>query len=516
LNGSVSVTQFAPAGPTITGVTTGAYSIAAGAADIVDNVSFNSNNAAEGLYLGQISITHNDTDPGNPSPRVNDIEFFVFDIFFCPEDEILKTGVASPGVLHMAVESNGRFAEQGVNGTLWRYNDSSLAVVDGSFLLAKGTDVFNQYAPDQNNWGGHGLRAQSDLCIDTTGYGVGSKPYAMAGAYMTTTDSIMGVNMSWYFPQNTTVGENEFVIVNYQIFPGPSWVDDGKPAINDIATGMIADIELYPGQGLSRLGLDTVQTGNHNHALIDGGRPNLAYVRGTNKAGLTIVDPGGPAAPNDAERFRAGISVASGMEGAYIGNFGTDLTNGASDAFLYNILQNVLGADIGETADTDLYVLAAFDRDINYTATPAGPGAFFHPSTVASHFVVFASDTIDDDSFKATIDLAQGLIDAGGVPFTKCAVCPCVYDAGCDGVTSVVDVTHVVNGAFRNILVDPSLAQNPNQACCHFDSRDVNADGVISVLDVTMTVDVAFRNKQYLTSTTPSFVDPCTKWREWN
>jgi len=513
------------------------YSIAPGA-DPIDKVVRMTSGATQGLYTGAISVSHNGTDPLNPSPRVYPISFFVFDEFFCPEEEVLKSGVNSPGSLALHVESSGRIGAQDLEARLWRYSDSSFSVSDASFLLAYGTQapgdttVFLKFMDRASN-GQDGFRAQSEFLIDTAGYagdllvGTGTVPadprkWAFGGSYMATKDSVVGISMSWYFPQDTAL--DEAIIVNYLVFPGPYYGPGHAPytgaSISGVTTGLIADLDQVPAQ---RNPLDTAQDGTNNDAFFDDGR-KMVYVAAKNKGGYV------PSGTNTCARFRTGIAAPSGWEGGYIGGFGQDLdiAEGPTDQRLYDIMQIVVDGDIG-VDDTDLYTLTAFDKGA--TLAPVA-SLTYRTTTVLSYTAVFASDTISDVSFKATVDEAVALVNAGSLPFTAnantadgCAICPCRFDPACDGATDVLDVVHVVGGAFRNIIPDPSVLgtvaagdERPSMAGCNFDSRDVDASGVIDVLDVVKTVGVAFRNINFRTATTgaPSFVDPCTKFKEWN
>ncbi len=516
----IALTDF-PGLPTlsITGHALGAYSIPAGDPDIYMTVNMASNNAAEGLYLGQISITHNAATLENPSPRIYPIEFFVFDEFYCPQDVLLKTGVpsfASPGSLQLKVESSGRFASQHEEGGLWRHSDSSSSFFDASLLMAHGTQgptdtiVFLRFFDRLSNGQG-GLRSQSELCVDTVSYTHGSefRPYATAGAYMTTRDSVLGINMSWYFPQDQNA--DEVVIVNYLVFPGPKFTGG---TISGVATGLLADLDVLPAQ---RHPIDTMQSGATNHGLGDNPR-NLAYARGVNRPGTT------PDAVNTAERFRAGIAVpsASDFNGAYIGNNADNqIGGGPNEGWLYQLLQYVSGVEVGETADTDLYMMVGFERGQSYTSSgttwPASQ-AKYRSTTVRSFTAILAADTISDPSFKAKVDAAAALVNSG--TFDGCAICPCRYDPACDGSATVLDVTHVVGGAFRNVVADPAILgsgglgdDHPNQAGCNFDSRDVDANGKLDVLDVLKVIDVAFREVPVTANN--SFVDPCARWKDW-
>ena len=66
----------------------GSYYIPVGGAPLVMTVTMDATGLSEGLYFGEIQVTHNDTS--QTSPRVFPIAFYVAEEFFCPEDVILQ------------------------------------------------------------------------------------------------------------------------------------------------------------------------------------------------------------------------------------------------------------------------------------------------------------------------------------------------------------------------------------------------------------------------------------------
>lgn len=482
LSGVLSLTDF-PGAPTLSIPGTGAYSIIAGDPDIVKTVTMSAGAAAEGLYTGSISITHNAATPQNPSPRVYPVEFFVFNEFFCPEDEILKTGVASPGSLALTVESNGRFGSQIEEGQLWRHVDSSSSIFDASLLIAHGTQgapdtvVFHRFFDRASN-GQNGFRAQSELDIDTSAYGSGSG-YACATASMSTRDSVVGIDVEWVFPQAPSL--DEVVLVKYT-------VKRHKPAVavTNLAIGILADLDAIPASYLG-----SIQLGATNKPGSDGSR-NLIWVGGADTAGHTI------AGNVTATRFRGGVAVsdaaawdapAGGFQGAIVGNNVADIQpgGGPSDGFLYQNLLNLSGIDLYSVADTDLYAMIAIDRGISLGA-----------SDTREYVMVWASDTISEASFKAKIDAGLALV---ATSFPQCSGCLCVMwgDVNKSGAIDVLDVTNVIDRAFRGVA--PTL-----DAGCPAQRQDVNNSGAIDVLDVTAIIDVAFRGQP---AAPPRIVNPC-------
>lgn len=64
--------------------------------------------------------------------------------------------------------------------------------------------------------------------------------------------------------------------------------------------------------------------------------------------------------------------------------------------------------------------------------------------------------------------------------------CPCAADPQCDGVHDVVDVTSIINAAFR---AGATISDNG----CGFFRQDVDCSGSVDVLDIVTSVGVAFR-----------------------
>jgi hypothetical protein len=69
---------------------------------------------------------------------------------------------------------------------------------------------------------------------------------------------------------------------------------------------------------------------------------------------------------------------------------------------------------------------------------------------------------------------------------TSACDCPCAADPQCDGVHDIVDVTSIINAAFR---AGATISDNG----CGFFRQDVNCSGAVDILDVVTSVGVAFR-----------------------
>jgi hypothetical protein len=227
----------------------GIYNIAAGGADYNGDVDMDATGLAQGVYTANIRVSHNDTTKPD-TVRIFPIEFFVVNNFFCPQEEILRTNVTSPGVLWMEVESNGRFAAAAQGGLL-RIKDSSYVFEEGSLAIAHGTPTtdtvvfhrfFNRFPEDA---GQRGYRALANLAFDTAAYTSGAG-HVTATALMCTKDSLIGVDAKWYFPQHADSAN--FVVVQYTVRNRTDQLAVGHPqrntTLNNILIGLWNDVDV--------------------------------------------------------------------------------------------------------------------------------------------------------------------------------------------------------------------------------------------------------------------------------
>ncbi|HSG99700.1 MAG TPA: hypothetical protein VLB27_06605, partial [candidate division Zixibacteria bacterium] len=230
LEGEITVTAGAvwlstlPSGP---------YQVSGGRNDFAIDLNLSAAALAEGLYAGEIQITHNDTT--QPSPLVVPVDFFVVDDFHCPEGAIVKTGVNGNSVLSLETRSDGRIGAPDFYGGLWRDEGHSRAIFDASLLVAHGnqtpdTIVYHRFYRESDP-GQYGLKALGDLVIDTADYSTGAG-FAHATVQMTTADSSLGVDVIWSFPQRPDSAN--FVIAKYRLS------NRTETTISDIALGVIA------------------------------------------------------------------------------------------------------------------------------------------------------------------------------------------------------------------------------------------------------------------------------------
>jgi hypothetical protein len=78
--------------------------------------------------------------------------------------------------------------------------------------------------------------------------------------------------------------------------------------------------------------------------------------------------------------------------------------------------------------------------------------------------------------------------------------CLCHADPICDSIIDILDVSQIVNVAFRN---EPAIP-DPGAQCAYF-TTDVDCSNATDILDVTRVVNVAFRNG----NPAEEFCNPC-------
>jgi len=441
----------------------------------------------EGLYVGNIRITHD--DPSQPTPHTIPVAFFVSSTFYCPEDQILRTSVASPGVLSLEVGTDGRFGHPDPQGGLWRHADSSKSIFDASLLIAHGvqdpdTVVYHRFY-ERSDPGQYGFRPLEPLQVDTTAYGWGSG-YALATANMTTRDSLLNVRASWFFPQSPDSAD--FVIVKYTVS------NQSLSPINDIAVAIWADLNVVTGATwLELVQLDADNYGYYHAPL------NLVYQYGYD-------DPWGYQSDyfETSERYSGGITYIAGrdyggdglpfaleeisLRGGVHDNRENTLPGGPSSGFMYDRIVGAPGVVIVEPPD-----YRDSSRNL-YTYITLDQGLTLEPGAEQVYVIGLVSDTLEHYAYGPAPTKrfgASGLDDvvqrawSWAEANTFCN-CPCRSDPQCDGITNVLDVVTAVDVAFRGQTPTVDLG-------CPFPRTDVTCDRVTNVLDVVHFVNVAFR-----------------------
>lgn len=166
----------------------------------------------------------------------------------------------------------------------------------------------------------------------------------------------------------------------------------------------------------------------------------------------------------------------------------------------------LFAAQAGPDIDLDWKSTSAADFDYYWVYRDTVPGFAVAPgkrigSTSDTNFVDNAPPNASGVYYKVS---AVDFSGNEGVPSTEASAsacaCDCHADPACDGLTDILDVTQVINVAFRNgtIIADPDASCPPH-------TTDVDCNGLTDVFDVVRIVNVAFRNGNPATE----FCQPC-------
>lgn len=509
-------------------MTTGAYTVNAGAAANVRTVTLSAaappQSTTEGLYQETIRITHN--DPNKVSPRDIPVDFFVFDEFYCPEFLTLNTGwlwlrVSNVEEITATQDDRGGLARlrPGVGDTSWSIYDGSLLIGDPASL--PDTLVYMHFDNDcQLCNDNEGFRALGNLEVDTAAYGSGAGA-ATAFAKQTTSDSTLGVDVTYIFPQHTDSAN--FVLIKYKVY------NRTGSAINDLVVGQGVDFDVTPGTDQG-----TVQPGSQNtgHLVTN---YNMVYQQGVDTAGHVIVGD------NTATRYKGGMSVVSataaprgwvapndpwlfGRPGGYFhqGYLFDEMTKPGFELFppnepdpeedLHSVVVFDQNADISPTG-SKLYVLALVSSDVgNGDATDLTNSAkkAWKYCFGWADFVTLDSlpnNTSATYNYHAVGSHADGLGGGcTGCVFTEVADAGNKFSraGGCDGTITfngagVSDATFEATyrvatpcGGYQEDCVIKVVVGTGGVSCdCPFEA-DLDGNGFIDATDLAFVIDIVF------------------------
>jgi hypothetical protein len=97
------------------------------------------------------------------------------------------------------------------------------------------------------------------------------------------------------------------------------------------------------------------------------------------------------------------------------------------------------------------------------------------------------------------VKMGLGFWYGAGQATSPCA-CQCAHDPQCDGHPDILDVSRIINVAFRDGAPIPD-----SSATCPFKTTDVDCSGATDILDVSKMINVAFRDG----SPSVNFCNPC-------
>jgi hypothetical protein len=331
--------------------------------------------SGEGLYQDIIRITHD--DPSAPSPHDIPVDFFVFDEFYCPEFITLNTGWLWLEVSNVERQANQSSEDGGLSR---RATDTSYSIYDASLIIGvppnPDTLVFRNIFGTGN--GQPGFRALGNLIIDTSAYGSNTGA-ATATAAQTTSDSTMGVDVTYVFPQDPD--SCEFVLIKYKL------TNRTASTINGIVVGQAQDFDVIP----SLHNVDSIQIGSQNTGHLAATPYNLIYQQGVDTVNHV------PVGDRTATRFKGGITAIQDFQAprAWIAPndpwlFGrTQNGGGFSEGYLYDQMTKT-GFELFDPVDPDpeedLHAVMVMEQGVN-----------LGPNDVKRYLIGYVSSTVGND-----------------------------------------------------------------------------------------------------------------------
>ena len=451
-------------------------------------VAMSATGLTEGIYTGEIRIDHN--AESNVNPMFLAIEFRVDNDYMCADTVILRTAVASPGVLQLKISSDGRHGYSNYAG-LYRDTDGSWSLYDGTLVLAYGaqtpdtTTYFHVYGPGGGDPGARGFIAKSALIVDTSAYGTGSGNATVTYS-MQTKDEVLDIGVAWYFPQDPDSAD--FVLARYVVKN-----ISGSP-ISNVVVGQYDDFDVTPGTLFTSY-QDAVH--NHGHYVPE---DNLIYQFGYTIPGMATNPPLGL-----AERYSAGVAYLAGRDYAGLGlpfqntqvalrggtgdlrGFTPLFFGGAVSGYLYDKLVGSANVTIWEgmpdaDSSSDLFTYMCLDQGLSLA-----------PGQAQSYVIAFVCDTLTHPDMPPkhaalaglaeVVDMAAAWATNYGI-FESCA-CPNQGDIEPDGFLTALDLSACIDVLFAG---DPDIQDEG----CPSPRFDLDCDGFSTALDLSILIDHLF------------------------
>ncbi|HEX9751353.1 MAG TPA: hypothetical protein VGB22_08745 [candidate division Zixibacteria bacterium] len=484
LNGSIMVTQGAswlsvtPSGP---------FEIADIDPAEAFTLTLDAGALTEGLYVGEVQIVHDDDSVA--SPIILPINFFVVDEFYCPEELLLGSAKASPGVLSLQVASTGRFGAPDVQGGLFRFPGGSSSIGDASLLIAHGsqspdTVVYHRFGGNMSDPGQLGFRPLADLEVDTSAYGTG-QGYASARVEMTTRDSLLKIELKWCAPQHPDSAD--FIAADIRITNRSDEPGSLLQTLDQIVAALWIDFDILDGGAVGS------QRGADNQGEY-WGDSNLIYQYGFDTAGHA------GSFFQSTQRFSGGVTYIAGrdaagtpfffeaapLHGGIRANTENQTGGGPSSGLMYSRIVGTPGitfALIDPGSSQDRYTYLTLDQNLTLSPGASSRYVIALVSDTLQHFAYSpAPGEPDDAGLHAAVQKAW----AWAYSNLGCN-CPNLGDPVLDGLVNIFDVVKSVDVAFRAALP-------PQSPVCPYEDTDVTCDGMTNVFDVVAFVDVAFRS----------------------
>ena len=393
--------------------------------------------ATEGLYTAKITFTYE-----GPTSFDVPVEFYVFNSFFLPQDQAIRTAL-----VRMNVNQAGRNSHQEVGRMFYSFADQQEPFYDGSLVLGNSAANLSWLIfegggnlPTTSNPFGY-LYALSNTVYDSTG----NPDYRFATGKGTNRDSTLGFSVTWYAPKHPD--SSTFIIAAYNLYKGTK---NPTGTVSNLTVAYAADIDVVDDSSNNVGGFDTGRETVYQRGQYAPNDLRFAGVRGVRKSNTAVT--GGFVWENDVTVYPLG---------------------GYENDTLWNKLQAVTGfTTTDSTEDLNSVLTIARGASINGSANDTLSFAVLFVGTNGVQSLT---------NFQSQLDKARawlcGHVYAGS---PACANCLC-GDADNSGAFTISDAVRLINYIFAG-------GAPPAQPCL----GDADGSGSITISDAVRLINYIF------------------------
>ncbi|MGB5105426.1 MAG: dockerin type I repeat-containing protein [Candidatus Zixiibacteriota bacterium] len=393
--------------------------------------------ATEGYYSATITFTYE-----GPTSFDVPVEFYVFNSFFLPQDQAIRTSL-----VRMNVNQAGRNSHQETGRMFFSFNDGLEPFYDGSLVLGNSAASLSWLifegggnVPSASNPFGY-LYALSNTTYDSTG----NANYRFASGKGTNRDSTLGFSVTYYAPKHPD--SSTFIAAVYKLYKGAK---NPSGSVTNLTVAYAADIDVPDDSSDNIGGADASRQTIYQKGRYAPDDLRFAGVRGVIKNGSPVT--GGFNWENDVTVYP-------------LGGFENDT--------LWNKLQAVTGYSVTDsTEDLNSVLTVARGITINGSAN----------DTLDFAILFVGTDGIQSlANFQTQLDKAMawvcGHVYAGA---DACANCAC-GDADNTGIITISDAVYLINYIFAG-------GPAPVQLCL----GDADGTGIITISDAVFLINYIF------------------------
>ncbi len=393
--------------------------------------------ATEGLYTATITFTYE-----GPTVFQVPVEFYVFNSFFLPEDQAIRTAL-----VRMNVNQAGRNSHQETGKMFYSFADQQEPFYDGSLILGNSAANLSWLIfegggnlPTASNPFGY-LYAKTATSHDS----ISNANYRFASGKGANRDSTLGFDVTYYAPKHPD--SSTFIVAAYSIYKG---TNNPAGSVTNLTVAYAADLDVPDDSSDNVGGVDAAREAVYQRGRYAPNDLRFAGIRGVLKSGDDVV--GGFNWENDVTVYPLG---------------------GYENDTLWNKLQAVTG-----------YVATDSTEDLNSVLTIARAATINGASNDTLHFAVLFVGTNGVQNltnFQNQLDRARawlcGHVYAGA---DACADCLC-GDANGSGSINISDAVFIINYIFAG-------GAAPNPLCL----GDANGTGSVNISDAVYIINFIF------------------------